>query len=80
MEENYTLGELAERFKNDAVIFSQQREEQIHQWKENSPDEPLLDWMHDNFNLPLALYTIVVSLMDLKMAVNELREDLEGWK
>jgi hypothetical protein len=63
---NYSLEFLRDKFAEDAVKADEQQKELIKKFQENHPGEPLMEYLANDFSLPIALKSIVDELINLK--------------
>ncbi len=74
MTEKYTLEFLSERFEDDILRSVKERLRLREEFRKHNPKEPLPEYMKDEFNVAIALKTIVDNLI----ALNNLEK--QRWK
>lgn len=62
----YRLDFLIETFSKHAEEADKNKKHQLEQFKAMNPNEPIPDYVTDDFNLPMALATICHEIQKLK--------------
>lgn len=70
----YTMEYMAKVFLRHAEELNRHREGYIKHFQENHPDTPLEDWMKDDFNMPLAMASILDEIAMLKERLDEIEK------
>ncbi len=78
--ERYLLGYLHDEFGRHYEESEKNRVRCREGFIQDYPGEPIPDYMVDDFSLPRALGSIVEELIDLRLQVGQLREEVQGWK
>lgn len=78
--EKYTLSELEDKFEKDGDKYAVEHLKRLRKWEENYPYVVIPEHMEDDFNLSWALHTLTAKLMDLQLEIEELKEEMRGWK
>ena len=71
--ESYAMSYLMKKFKDDAVISKKNQKTMIEDYRSLNPDQPLPDWMEDEFSMAHALYSMAEEIVSLRKQVNVLR-------
>ncbi len=62
----YSLEYLINKFEKHSKEYVKQHQENIDKFKENNPNEPLPEYMKDDFNLPEALKLMCIEIQKKK--------------
>ena len=71
MNNLYSLESLIEIFTEHAKQAEENQKKNISAFKENSPNDPLPDYMKDDFNLPLAFAIICQEILEIKKKLKD---------
>lgn len=63
---HYTLEYLSKVFSEHFVENEKERQRILKKFKEDNPEQPVPEWLNNDFSFPLAIKTIVDELLKMK--------------